>query len=201
MVHARSWHPSGRFLAFSSNDVMILPMEGDATRGWTPGTPAASFATPGVAEWHPMFSPDGRFVAYASSEAAGGAARLEDLDIYVRSFPGPGGKWRISTEGGTWPTWSATSRELLFVLNSTRTIMVAAYTVVGDSFKADTPQPWSPTGYQSLGSPVVSGPYALHPDGKRVALAAARDSVAEVHDQVVFISNFFDYLRKIAPLK
>jgi hypothetical protein len=40
-----SWHPSGKFLAFQASrgttgsDLMILPVEGDATRGWTPGTP------------------------------------------------------------------------------------------------------------------------------------------------------------------
>jgi hypothetical protein len=78
--------------------------------------------------------------------------------------------------------------------------MVAAYAVVGDSFKADKPQPWSPTGYQPV-SGNGFGHYALHPDGKQVALAAAEENVSEVHDKVVFISNFFDDLKKIAPVK
>jgi WD40-like Beta Propeller Repeat len=56
-----------------------------------------------------MFSPDGRFIAYTSTEAGGST-----WDIYVRPFPGPGGKWRISTTGGIYPAWSATTHELLF---------------------------------------------------------------------------------------
>jgi hypothetical protein len=72
----------------------------------------------------------------------------------------------------------------------------AAYTVVGDSFKADTPQPWSPTGFQFVGG-TGFGRYALHPDGKRAALAATQENVSEVHDQVVFVSNSFDYLKKM----
>ena len=48
---AFSWHPSGKFLAFHAVrgttmfDLMMLPMEGDAARGWTPGKPAV-FLTP-----------------------------------------------------------------------------------------------------------------------------------------------------------
>ena len=47
---------------------MILPMEGDATRGWTPGKPTMFLGTP-AAEASPMFSPDGRWMAYESNEA------------------------------------------------------------------------------------------------------------------------------------
>ena len=57
-----------------------------------------------------MFSPDGRFVAYLSTEAGG-----TDHDVYVRPFPGPGGRWRVSTAGGIYPRWSATTHELLWV--------------------------------------------------------------------------------------
>ena len=109
-----SWHPNGRFLAFHENrggstgiDLMMLPMEGDAVRGWTPGTPTAFLATPAI-EVLPSFSPDGRWLAYQSNE--GGL-----FEIYVRAFPGPGGKWRVSSDGGVWPIWSPAGRELLFL--------------------------------------------------------------------------------------
>ena len=74
--------------------------------------------------------------------------------------------------------------------------MFATYKVVGDSFQPDKPQLWSPTGYVALGT---SNAFDLHPDGKRLALVAAKDQVDVPHDHVVLVSNFFDYLWKIAP--
>ena len=58
-------------------------------------------------------------------------------------------------------------------------------------------QIWSPTRIRTMGT---SGSYDVHPDGKRVA-AAADQSQSKVQDHVVIMSNFFDYLRKIAPVK
>ena len=191
-----SWHPSGRFLVFSAHlgatetDLMILPMDGDAARGWTPGTPTVFLSTP-ASEFVPMFSPDGRWIAYASNEAGGA------FDVYVRPFPGPGGTFRISTEGGIYPRWSAAAHELLFVNQTQNKVMVAPYTVAGDSFRADTPHVWSPTSLTNLGANV---PYDLHPDGKRLAVAAARDQAGVVQDKVVFVFNFFDELRRLAPV-
>jgi serine/threonine-protein kinase len=193
---ATSWHPSGKFLAFFANrgatgtDLQILPMQGDAREGWTPGKPTVFLSTP-AGEVFPMFSPDGRWIAYFSTEAGGGL-----FDVYVRPFPGPGGKWRVSTEGGAWPHWSATARELLFT-NQTK-VMFAPYAVVGDSFRADKPQVWSPTSFRGLGN---NYPYDLHPDGKRLAIIAAQEQTGVAQDKVVFVFNFFDYLRKIAPGK
>jgi serine/threonine-protein kinase len=192
-----SWHPSGKILAFQANrgstrgDLMILPMEGDATRGWTPGTPTVFLSSP-ASETTPTFSPDGRWIAYASTEAGGAG------DVYVRQFPGPGGPWRISTAGGRFPRWSATAPELLFI-EGQGTIMAARYAVVGGSFRADTPRVWSPTGIQGV-APGNAG-YDLHPDGKRVAAAAvADDSEGVANDKVVFFFNFGEYLKKIAPV-
>jgi serine/threonine-protein kinase len=193
---AGSWHPSSKFLAFQSVrgdgswDLMILPMEGDAARGWTPGKPTVFLGTP-AAEVNPMFSPDGRWIAYRSNEAGSD-------DVYVRPFPGPGGKWRVSTERGVYPQWSTTAHELLFLNNQNNKVMFAPYAVVGDSFRADKPQIWSPTGIR--GARAGNGGFDLHPDGKRLAVASAPDQSSGVQDHVVFVFNFADYLRRIAPV-
>ena len=69
-----SWHPSGKFLVFvelsqqTGNDLMILPMEGDEASGWRPGKPTVFLNSP-FTETYPMFSPDGRWLAYASDES------------------------------------------------------------------------------------------------------------------------------------
>ena len=81
-------------------------------------------------EFEPMFSPDGRWIAYQSNESG-------RLEVYVRPFPGPGGQWLVSTDGGTYPTWSRTRHEIFYASPDNR-LMVASYGVEGDSFKADT---------------------------------------------------------------
>ena len=183
-----SWHPSGKFLAFEENyKLMILPMEGDEASGWKPGKPYP-FSNSPFKETEPMFSPDGRWLAYMSAESGG-------IDVFVRPFPGPGGKWQISTGGGLKPTWSRTRHELFYGLNGQ--IMVAAFTADGDSFRAEKPRLWSEARYQTRGPNRM---FDLHPDGERFALApAAQTPIGAKQDKVVFIFNFFDELRRIAP--
>jgi hypothetical protein len=137
-----------------------------------------------------MFSPDGRWIAYYSNEAGAGG------DVYVRPFPGPGGKWRVSAEGGTYARWSTTAHELLFATLAGK-VMVAPYAVVGDSFRADKRQIWSPTSIRA-GTSTTSA-YDLHSNGKRIAASASLEQAGVVQDKVVFVFNFADYLRKIAP--
>jgi len=190
---AWSFHPSGKFLAFQETtkdtgvDLMILPVEHDPARGWVPGTPTVFHQLPGP-QVQPVFSPDGRWIAYVSNEAGG------TMEVHVRPFPGPGGQWRVSNEGGTFPRWSPTSNELIY-LNQGR-VLVAPYAVVGNSFQRSRPQFWSPNRYVPLGQ---QGPYDIHPDGKRLAIIAAPEEAAFVQDQIVVVSNFFDYLWTIAP--
>ncbi len=194
-----SWHPSGKFLAFHENrrgatgiDLMILPMNGEVARGLTPGAPTVFLATP-VQEVFGVFSPDGRWLAYVTGNTG-------TNEVYVRPFPGPGGQWRVSTEGGSWPKWSRASPELLFLNPSQLRVMAAPYTVSGESFHAGKPEMWSPAAVQAVGG-ADFGLYALHPDGKRLAVRAADSTSVVVADHVVLISNFFAYLDKIAPVK
>jgi eukaryotic-like serine/threonine-protein kinase len=56
-------------------------------------------------EYGPRFSPDGHWLAYLSDESA-------RFELYVRPYPGPGGRWQISTEGANEPVWSRNGREV-----------------------------------------------------------------------------------------
>jgi Tol biopolymer transport system component len=53
------------------------------------------------------FSPDGRWIAYASDETG-------RFEVYVRPFPGLQAKWAVSSEGGVSPAWSPDGKELFF---------------------------------------------------------------------------------------
>jgi len=191
-----SWHPSGKFLAFyeaqptTGNDLMILPVEGSEASGWTPGKPTVFLSKEG-AQFEPMFSPDGQWIAYHSSESG-------RFEVYVRPFPGPGASWRISTDGGQLATWSRTRPEIVYA-NLNNQLMVASYKVEGVTFNVDKPRLWSERRF--MPRPRLRS-FTMHPDGERVVLAATPDAENAVkQDKLVFIFNFFDELRRIAPAR
>jgi Tol biopolymer transport system component len=78
-----------------------------------------------------QISPDGRYLAYMSSESG-------VTDIYVQSFPGPGAKIRISTQGGVSPRWSRNGRELLY-WTLARSSLMGVDVETGASFHAGVP--------------------------------------------------------------
>jgi serine/threonine-protein kinase len=138
----------------------------------------------------PAFSPDGHWLAYASGETGRN-------EIYVQPFPGPGGKVPISTDGGGFPEWSPNGRELFF-LGLDRRIMVADYTIKGNSFLTGVPRLWSKQQIllHTTGGPFQ--PYAVAPDGKRVAVVLYPDGTAEHPNplHLTFLLNFADELRR-----
>ena len=135
-----------------------------------------------------IFSPDGRWLAYESDESGA-------FEIYVRPFPAPGGKWPISTGGGTSAVWSRARHELLYRAPDGR-IMVVPFTAAGDALQAEKPRVWSETPVQLR--PNVWATFDLHPDGERVAMAPVTEATAGP-THVTLIFNFFDELRRLAP--
>ena len=123
----------------------------------------------------PVFSPDGRNVAYFSNESG-------TYEIYVRPAPGPDGKpgpgkWQVSTAGGgVYPAWSSNGRELFFVALHDNRLMVTDYTATGDSFSSTKVRVWSDRQVRNVGSYLS---YALAPDGKRVAVFPLPEATAE----------------------
>jgi serine/threonine-protein kinase len=193
-----SWHPSGKFLAYteirpgSGNDVMILPIEGDEATGWKPGTATAFLSAP-YTESSPMFSPDGRWIAYLSAESGRN-------ELYVRPFPGPGGKWQISNGTADDLNWSRTKNELIFASSTDFRIMKVAYTAEGDTFRAEKPEPWGP-GTFAVRPRTPSRDLDLHPDGARLAIAPGQISTNTKADKVILIFNFFDELNRLTARK
>jgi eukaryotic-like serine/threonine-protein kinase len=190
-----SWSPDGKILAyFESNpgtgyDVLTMPVEGSEKSGWKPGQPKP-FVNTTFNEVVPAFSPDGKWIAYQSNESG-------VYEIYVRPFPGPGGRWQISAGGGTYPEWSRDGKEL-FYRAPNRDMMAANYAESSDSFRADKPRVWSSGQFTSRQSAFT---FSLHPDGKRFAIlkAPGADTVATPITKVNFIFNFFDELRAKVP--
>jgi Tol biopolymer transport system component len=168
--YAGSWRPDGKVLAFAefnldtSWDILTVPIEGNEKSGWKPGEPKPFLNSPFM-ETQPAFSPDGRWLAYQSNESG------SFVEVYVRPFPGPGGKWQISSGGGYLPRWSRQGKELFYRSLDNR-IMVADYSASGDSFHAEKPRLWSPGQFQFTRLAVGTN-YDLHPDGKRFVVLNA----------------------------
>lgn len=114
-----SWTPDGQILAVQQGrpntglDIGLLRVDGDS-----PAEPEVLLGTP-FNEAQPIFSPDGRWLAYTSDESG-------RAEVYVRPFPGPGGKIQVSTDGGSHPLWSRNGRELVY--RSGDRMMAAALT-------------------------------------------------------------------------
>jgi serine/threonine-protein kinase len=195
-VFSWSFTPNGKRLACAevvpetANEIWTVLLENDGA-GLRAGKPEVFLQTPS-GERYPSFSPDGQWLAYASTESGG-------VQVYVRAFPDTGGKWQISSDGGTYPMWSRSGRELFFESLDDR-IVVAGYTVQGDSFKPDKPRLWSE---KALANPGAVKNFDLAPDGKRVValLPAEGGEAQQSQHQLVFLENFFDELRRRAPVK
>jgi serine/threonine-protein kinase len=192
-----SWHPSGRLLAFTERnpqtgrDLWILPLEGDEASGWRPGKPYVFLAS-AFEELGPSFSPDGRWLAYHSNESG-------RYEAYVRPYPGPGGKYLISSGGGSYPVW-APDRQELFYLASDKRLMVSAYAAQGGAFSAEKPRPWSETRLQRASDIWYRfRRFALHPDGRRFAYFAPPEAGVVGSDHVTLVLDFFEELRRLAP--
>jgi serine/threonine protein kinase len=77
-----------------------------------------------------LFSPDGRWVAYSSSESG-------RWEIYVTSFPDAHGKWQVSNGGGTQPKWRGDGKELFYLSPDNKMMAVPVRT--GANFDAGSP--------------------------------------------------------------
>jgi len=146
--------PDGRFLLFAEEhegtgtDLMLLPLDGEAE--------PRPFITTLFNQPHGAFSPDGRWVAYSSNESG-------HMEVYATPFPGPGRKWQISTDGGTWPQWRGDGRALYY-RSPAGTVYELPIEMHGESLVVGTPQSLD----FSVTTDGGSARFAVAEDGSRI---------------------------------
>ena len=188
-----SFSPDGKRLAYvdasGANQIWTVTVE--QQNGQLKASAPEQFLKDQFRDEDPAFSPDGKWLAYSSTESGSRA------EVYVRPFPAPasgqGGKWVVSTQGGQFPVWSRASHDLLYLAPNGQ-IMAASYTIKGDIFAVDKARVW-------LAAYAGSG-FDLAPDGKRIAAVIPVRSAGapKLEHEIAFIENFFDELRRKAPV-
>jgi serine/threonine-protein kinase len=137
-------------------------------------------------ETAPRFSPDGHWIAYVSPESGRN-------EIYVRPFPGPGGKWQISTDGGTEPVWNPKGRELFY--RSGKKMMAAEYESQ-PTFSPGKPKELFEGPY--LPTPRSFPDYDVAPDGQRFLMVKPADA-EQPASQINVVVNWVEELKQKVP--
>jgi Tol biopolymer transport system component len=164
--------PDGKTLIFGeAGDIWTMPMSGDRKPQPLWRSPALEFA--------PALSPDGRFLAYESSESG-------RSEVYVRSFPDLQGRWLLSSGGGNRPVWARSGREL-FYREGTRLFVVPISTE--KAFQHGQPALLFEASYRETGHY-----YDVSPDGKRFLFIKPLQAQSQ-SDQIYVVLNWAEELR------
>ena len=175
-----SWSPDGRFILFTSigaqtrNDLFVLPLSGDRK--------PISFLQTQFPEYFGQFSPDGRWVTYVSNESG-------TPEVYVAPFPGPGGKWLVSTAGGEHPRWRPDGTEVFYRALDNR-LMAAAVNGKGSSFEVGAVTPL----FQTTAFLGGRWPYDVSADGQRFLINTLPEQVGSA--PITVVVNWMAGLRK-----
>jgi eukaryotic-like serine/threonine-protein kinase len=176
---ALAWSPDGQWILLRHKGALWMVSASDPRNG-------RQLAESGPSDNRARFSPDGKWLAYCNDESS-------RSEVFVRPFPGPGGKWQISTDGGGEPMWDPSGKVLYY---RTGTKMMRVEVSTDGSFRSGAPkvvfdapvaQPVLPIGYA-----------ALAPDGKRFLMLQQVDREQPV-TQLNFVQNWTTELSRKTP--
>jgi eukaryotic-like serine/threonine-protein kinase len=177
-----SWSPDGQALAFvqvssppTGFDIWVLRM-GDHK--------ARPFLQTSFTETAPVFSPDGHWLAYVSNESG-------RSEIYVQPYPGPGGKYQISTDGGTEPVWNRNGRELFYRQGDK---MMAVEVTTQPTFSVNKPRMLFDGQY--FPTPQTFPDYDVSADGQRFLMLKAAGQT-QAPTQINVVLNWTEELKRL----
>jgi eukaryotic-like serine/threonine-protein kinase len=192
------WSRDGRFLLYTQrdprthDDLWVLPLADNGT----PSGAAKPFANTEFSEGQGRFSPDSRWIAYASDESG-------RSEIYIQPFPAPpngGSKTLISRDGGSQPRWRRDGKELFYLAPDGK--LMAADVTDGPIFKASVPRalfqvPVAEIGHTDVNDELGKGSlqvlgWDVAPDGKRFLI----DTATKSPESVTVLLNWTAELKK-----
>ena len=176
---ATGFEPGGRGIVFSG-----FPTQQSKEEIWRVGVdsgavPVKVLATP-FNNSSPSLSPDGRWLAYVADESG-------RSEVYVRGYPGSGGRWQVSLEGGTEPIWSGRGGEIFY---RNRELMMSASVRTQPGFEV-TGRTRLFAGEYPLGN-WRDHNYSVTGDGKSFAML---ERVVGTRQAMVVTLNWFDRFR------
>jgi len=180
-----SFSPDGQTLAFqeanptTGTDIWVLRVSDRKVQPF--------LRTP-FNEVSPNFSPDGRWLAYVSDESG-------RFEVYVQPYPGPGGKWQISTEGGSEPVWNHNAKEL-FYRNGDKMMAVEITTQGG--FAVGKPHMLFERQYVRTEAFHVPR-YDVSPDGQRFLMLKPVEQETAAPTQINVVLNWTEELKRLVP--
>jgi eukaryotic-like serine/threonine-protein kinase len=177
------WSSDGKFIlfqnskiaGFTNTDLWIYSVEEKKAELWL-GTP--------YAERQGRFSPDRRWIAYSSNESG-------KPEVYVRGFMPPGGKWQVSSDGGSSPVWRSDGKEIFFVSPDSRLMSVAIRP--GAAFDGDAATPLFKIPGQMLDLSVVTQ-FDVSADGRSFLMNL--DTPTEGQRMITLVTNWTSLLKR-----
>jgi eukaryotic-like serine/threonine-protein kinase len=180
--------PDGTLLAFTEDrpvtqqDILLLDLRNLRVTPYH-STPAN--------ESFPDFSPDGRWLAYASDESG-------RSEVYVRSFPGPGGKFQISHEGGSVVFWSRDGKQLFYRGGNLKGTQMWSVDIRTDGvFSAGKPRLLFQQ-QEYVGYIPVRG-CDLSSDGQQFLMVKQQDLKPQPVTEMILVQNWFEELKRLVP--
>ena len=111
-------------------------------------------------------------MAYHSNESG-------RFEIYVQPFPGPGGKWQVSTNGGVQPRWRRDGKEMFYIAPD-GTLMAAPVQASGLTFEAGAPAALFRPQIVGAGSNTQKAQYAVSADGRFLINVSTEEAASPI---------------------